>query len=298
MKLLPLLAIRTDGGTQSRDAISPEVVREYSELMASGGTLPAPIVFFDGKAYWLADGFHRVAAARDAKLDAIMCDVRQGARRDATLFSVGANGKHGLRRTGADKRRAVLMLLGDEEWSRKSDSWIADKCVVSGRFVGMIRAEQAPTMNGSELRESRDGKTRDVSKIGKTKATRAAAAPELPISAPANDDEDAEVADDDLDVVDVADDPSPALAPDRDDRRWEPMDLSTAIVRYIAWVRDLRADAARRFDEVDPRFRDEFTRRVEDATLTTIEALMDRLPVDARRAERNRSRFQVLTGGK
>ena len=33
------------------------------------------------------------------------------------LHSVGANATHGLRRSNADKRRAVVLLLEDEEWS-------------------------------------------------------------------------------------------------------------------------------------------------------------------------------------
>jgi len=34
---------------------------------------------------------------------------------DAVFNSVGANAEHGLRRTNADKRRAVLTLLNDDE---------------------------------------------------------------------------------------------------------------------------------------------------------------------------------------
>ena len=35
-------------------------------------------VFFDGKTYWLGDGFHRVAAAKKAGLDEVEFDVRRG----------------------------------------------------------------------------------------------------------------------------------------------------------------------------------------------------------------------------
>jgi hypothetical protein len=71
------------------------------------------LVFCDGSDYWLADGFHRLAGRQSLELPAIAVDIRQGARRDAILYSVGANAYHGLRRTNADKRRAVLMLLQD-----------------------------------------------------------------------------------------------------------------------------------------------------------------------------------------
>lgn len=59
--------------------------------------------------------------------------------RDAILFSVGVNSSHGLRRTNADKRRSVMRLLDDAEWSTWSDREIARRCGVSQPFVGNLR---------------------------------------------------------------------------------------------------------------------------------------------------------------
>lgn len=119
MELLPLAAIRVDGGTQSRMAINQATVDEYTEAMQDGGAIfPALVVYYDGRDYWLADGFHRAAAAMQAGLLAFAADVRQGTVRDAVLHSVGANATHGLRRTNADKRRAVERLLRDDEWQK------------------------------------------------------------------------------------------------------------------------------------------------------------------------------------
>jgi hypothetical protein len=56
---------------------------------------------------------------------------RQFNRRDALLFSVGANAIHGHRRTNEDKRRAVDVLLNDPEWRVWNDSEIARRCGVS-----------------------------------------------------------------------------------------------------------------------------------------------------------------------
>jgi len=100
------------------------VVAEYAEHIES---LPPVVVFYDGTAYWLADGFHRVAAHVKAGRESVLADVRQGHRRDAILHSVGANAAHGLRRTNADKRRAVEILLRDEEWSGWSNVVIAGR---------------------------------------------------------------------------------------------------------------------------------------------------------------------------
>lgn len=67
--------------------------------------------------------------------------MRQGGLRDAILHSAGANAAHGLRRTNADKRRAVLMFLEDEEWGTWADREIARQCSVGHPLVARLRAE-------------------------------------------------------------------------------------------------------------------------------------------------------------
>jgi hypothetical protein len=131
--------IRIDGGTQSRASIDQHVVGDYADAMAAGDTFPPVVVFFDGKTYWLADGFHRYEAYARAKIDSVLADVRQGTQRDAILFSVGANASHGLRRTNDDKRRAALTLLNDAEWAKWSDREIARRVGVSHNFVSGLR---------------------------------------------------------------------------------------------------------------------------------------------------------------
>lgn len=138
-KMIDLSKIRIDGGTQPRNEINEAVVSEYAEAFRENATFPPVVVFFDGTEYWLADGFHRTHAARHVGLAGIEAEVREGTRRDAVLYSVGANAAHGLRRTNADKRKAVLMLLEDAEWSQWSDQQIARYCAVSPTTVGTVR---------------------------------------------------------------------------------------------------------------------------------------------------------------
>lgn len=137
--VLPSNIIRIDGGTQSRAQLDPQAVADYSESVAGGAVFPPVVVFFDGSEYWLADGFHRMAAFTQAGSDQIDVEIRQGTRREAILYSVGANEDHGLRRTNEDKRRAALTLLNDEEWKQWSDREIARRCNVSDRFVNNLR---------------------------------------------------------------------------------------------------------------------------------------------------------------
>lgn len=134
--LLRLDQVKLDGGTQARESIDESVVAEYAENVES---LPRPVVFFDGSEYWLADGFHRYHAYRKAGIVGAEFVVRTGTRREAILYSVGANAEHGLRRSNADKRRAVETLLEDAEWSGWSDREIAKMCRVSHPFVASLR---------------------------------------------------------------------------------------------------------------------------------------------------------------
>lgn len=153
----PLSEINLDQRAQPRDHLSIDKIAEYAEAMAAGDKFPAMVVFFDGSEHWLADGFHRHYAAQGAKLNSFPCKVIQGGLRDAILYSVGANATHGYPRTNADKRRSVIRLLEDTEWSAWSDREIARRCHVSDPFVGKVRDEIAPkaTANISSEPEAR-----------------------------------------------------------------------------------------------------------------------------------------------
>lgn len=142
--LLPLALLRLDGGTQSRAITDAHTIARYAEAMEHGAVLPPVDAVHDGQEYWLADGFQRVAAARELEWDRILADVHQGTRRDAILLSVGANATHGLPRSNDDRRRAVRKLLDDDEWRGWSDHRIAEKACVSHDFVSRLRAELYP----------------------------------------------------------------------------------------------------------------------------------------------------------
>jgi ElaB/YqjD/DUF883 family membrane-anchored ribosome-binding protein len=143
MKLekIKLEKIKVDGDLQVRDKINEDAVREYAEVIRSGGKMPPVTVFFDGKSYHLADGWHRYFGHKQAAFPEIEAEIHDGTRRDAILFALSANDKHGLRRTNADKRRSVLVILEDFEWSEWNNTKIAEVCGVSATFVDKIRKE-------------------------------------------------------------------------------------------------------------------------------------------------------------
>src|SRR5574338_1349271 len=163
--------IRLDGGTQPREALDEAVAHEYGEAMSANGitSFPPVDIYYDGTDYWLADGFHRVKGAKLFHINTIRANVNQGTRRDAVLHSVGVNASHGLRRTNADKRRAVMTLLNEEEWRQWSDREIARRCGVDHKTVGALRQEMTGEIPQSDLRKGADGRTINTANIGQPK---------------------------------------------------------------------------------------------------------------------------------
>lgn len=136
---LSLSAIRTDGGTQSRAALSDETVSDYAEAMQLGAEFPPIVVFHDGSAHWLADGFHRVFAAMRNGADSISAIVRQGAREDALWFALGANRENGIRPTRGDVRHAVELAL--RTWPGKTQREIAAQVGCDFGYVSKIKSD-------------------------------------------------------------------------------------------------------------------------------------------------------------
>jgi hypothetical protein len=165
---LKLTDIRIDGDLQVRAAINDAVVADYYDVLREGGKLPPVIVFFDSANYHLADGWHRYHAHKSAGLALIDADVREGTKRDAVLFALGANAEHGFRRTAQDKHRAVCIMLNDMEWMEWSDREISKQCKVSHTFVAKVRKEVGAET--SEVKYERNGKQEAQKKRAKDEA--------------------------------------------------------------------------------------------------------------------------------
>jgi len=168
---LKLSQIRIDGGTQPRVAIDEDHVADLVAAIAAGVDLPPADVYFDGTAYWLADGFHRYHAHSKAGLTTLPVHVHKGTKRDAILFSVGANTSHGLKRSNADKAKAVTTLLNDKEWGEWSNKKIAELAGVSEYMVRSIR-EGASSIKSKMRKVERTGKqyVQDTTNIGRKPA--------------------------------------------------------------------------------------------------------------------------------
>src|SRR5262245_61283992 len=139
-----------DSGILPRVRLDPEQQELYESLYREEGlsALPPVAVFFDGHSYWLADGFHRVYAARgltqhERKSLEMPVALYRGSRRDARVFACGANAKHGKPLSSADKRLAIHRLLEDSGTGQWSNRRLARYVGVDDHTVASVRNEFA-----------------------------------------------------------------------------------------------------------------------------------------------------------
>jgi len=156
--------IRSERSLQVRAEYDKAAIEDYEALYRQGGedALPPLVGFRDSVKYvWLADGFHRYRAARNVGLKKLPVEIKPGSKRDAILYAAGANATHGVRRTAADKRRAVIMVLDDPEWRQWTDKKVAEIASVSSVLVGEIRDMLYP----EDGKKSRTYNKRDGTKV-------------------------------------------------------------------------------------------------------------------------------------
>ena len=139
-----------DLSLQTRAGTDVDTINNYAEAMADGASFPDVTVFTDGTHYWLADGFHRVAAAKQNGKTSISADIRKGTADDAVVFGGTANNKQGKRPTRADVQHFLSMV-----WERREAVFggtptggnLAERCGVSRatgeRFV-MEKLKEMP----------------------------------------------------------------------------------------------------------------------------------------------------------
>jgi hypothetical protein len=156
-----------DQSAQTRHELRQGAIDEYAEVYRSGVELDDVVAYEDGPVLYLSCGFHRREAQKRCGRAEIKCIVRQGDRLAALEAGIADNMRHrGERLTNRDKRhnvRLFLKLLPDA-----SNELIAEKAQVSASTVRNYRPA-TPQNAESTLRQGRDGRVTDVSKIGHPK---------------------------------------------------------------------------------------------------------------------------------
>lgn len=180
VKKLDIGLIRQDRLVQMRalgeeEHVDGATVSEYLEAMESGSSFPPVVAFYDGEDYWLADGFHRLEAYQRLGRKKVDVEVYNGTKREAQLYAMQANIKHGLRATRADKQKAVLILLQDEEWSKWSQEEIARRAGVAPTTVANLRKRHGIEAS-TERTYTKDGRVHSMqtATIGKRATEREA----------------------------------------------------------------------------------------------------------------------------
>lgn len=178
-QVLDMAVLRIDGDTQPRVAIDQAVVQEYADAMQAGVEFPPVDVVHDGTAYWLVDGFHRFFAHKKLNRPQIRAKVATGLQAEAQWRSLSANKTHGLRRTNADKAKAVAKAL--KLRPDLGDGVLADHVGVHiDTVVKYRRASETPStyrnpVSGgtrSTVRTGRDGRAINTARIGRHSSRR------------------------------------------------------------------------------------------------------------------------------
>jgi len=160
--------VRIDGGTQYRDEINQNTVRDYSEAMRSGDVFPPMEVTFDGTNYWMWNGFHRYFTHMACGSKMVNVSWVAGTQSDAQILAMGANAKHGLQRNNATKRRQVEAALIHEDTKDLSNNQIAKLCKVSDTFVAAVRNPEAKAKQAEKIERHFEKKLAEKANLGLT----------------------------------------------------------------------------------------------------------------------------------
>ncbi len=164
--------IQIDTTLQPRVAMDMTTIDEYTEIMREaegwGDFPPIKLINDNGHTFWLWDGFHRVQAAKNIGLTIIPAEIEVGTKNQALWESFSANKNHGLKRSQADKKRAVEAALIN--FNSHSDRAIAKHVGVSHPLVAKVREELVATgkITSETIRTDANGREINTANIGKS----------------------------------------------------------------------------------------------------------------------------------
>ena len=159
-EIVPLVRIQVNPALQCRTGLDSGAVDDFAEAYRRGENLP-PVDLYDvGGELVPVDGFHRIAAASLSGLETVRANIYKGDMTAAAWHAAGANRTHGVRRTTADKHKAVeaaLVLkpgLSDREIARHTGT-------APGTVSGARRKlEACGRLAAAQTRTGADGRNR------------------------------------------------------------------------------------------------------------------------------------------
>lgn len=159
--------LRKDGGTQPREKLDRKHIDDLVRDWKRGAKFEPALAYYDGQDYWLIDGYHRNAALEELDESKILISVRCGTLSDATWHSYSVNQHKALKRSNADKQRAIIGALKHPYGASRSNVQIAEHCGVD---EGTVRAWRKKLENSGEIEPNHE---RTVTRRGKTYSQKA-----------------------------------------------------------------------------------------------------------------------------
>lgn len=109
--MMDIANISLDPAVQIRDQIHYATVDRYAERMIAGDEFPPVLLFGTRATAWIADGWHRVLAARKNGATHVAARILRGVSTDALRYAATLH-EHALERSEADLARAGLLTSG------------------------------------------------------------------------------------------------------------------------------------------------------------------------------------------
>ena len=146
--------------TGVRERSDRETIDRYVEAMTENREFPPVVLYHDGVRYWIADGFHRIEAARRCEFKDIEAEVHEGKQADAIWFALGANREHGRPMTRGDRSAAVKRALAT--FPDRCNREIARQIGCDDKTIAAARAAMESTAEIPQLERTvgADGKAR------------------------------------------------------------------------------------------------------------------------------------------
>lgn len=180
--VVELAEIRRDVKINARESINQDVVADYEQSLFEGDNAkrmtskakkpdpiqPALLKAEPFQGFYILDGWHRIEAASKSGVWKIGATIYNASRsyteQEARLMAATVNAAHGLRRSSADKRKAVTIFLTDDP--TRSDALIARLASVSNSLVAVTRQElvEAGTIPAVDNAQQRIAKALDKAK--------------------------------------------------------------------------------------------------------------------------------------
>jgi hypothetical protein len=142
---LPIASITTNAGIQVRSGLHFPSVNSYAALMRERPMDPV-VVYHEGNGtFLLADGFHRLAAAKQLGRTTINATIYSGTAREAQWFALGVNRAHGRRLSKRDVARAIRVAI--EQFPDCSSKQLAEHIGCSQSYVAAVKEQVRGSSN-------------------------------------------------------------------------------------------------------------------------------------------------------